>query len=195
MSLLVGIDEVGRGCWAGPVVAAAVVLDHDFAVSKDGTWKLMDSKLLTRKERELADSEIRKVAAAIGIGWVSAAQVDKLGLTESVRLAMRSALDHISVDYDEVIIDGHYNFLAENPKASALIRADSLVPAVSAASIIAKVARDNYMLQASKTYAGYGFDQHVGYGTRLHRDMLKRYGICELHRRTYKPVRAIMGQA
>lgn len=185
----VGIDEVGRGCWAGPVVAGAVVLPEDFI--HNGKWKLADSKLLSRKQREMADMEIRKIALSIGLGWVDAAELDSIGLTSAVALAMRRALSQIK-NYDEVIIDGQINFLQELPKTRALIKADALIPAASAASIVAKVARDNFMTEAAERYPEYGFDRHVGYGTALHLEKMKLHGLTPLHRHSFKPVKAVI---
>jgi ribonuclease HII len=182
--MLIGIDEVGRGCWAGPLLAGAVLLSESIP-------GLKDSKKLSKKQRERLDAEIRVQALAFGIGWVTPKEVDELGLTEAVRIAMRRALAQITVPYDEVIIDGSLNFLSDNPKATALIKADDSVPAVSAASIIAKVARDNFMVQAAKAYPGYGFEAHVGYGTAAHLLALKKLGICELHRLSYKPIQLL----
>ena len=183
--MLVGIDEVGRGCWAGPLVAGAVVL----ATPIPG---LKDSKKLSKKQRERLDAEIRVQALAFGIGWVTPNEVDTIGLTLAVKLAMERALAQVTVDYDEIIIDGSINFFKENPKARAIIKADDLVPAVSAASIIAKVARDTYMANAAKNYPGYGFESHVGYGTADHIRALKTLGVCDLHRLSYKPIRALL---
>lgn len=183
----VGIDEVGRGCWAGPLVAGAVVLPEDFQVPS--TWKLGDSKKLSKKQRELADAEIRKIAPGIGIGWVTPAEIDEIGLTAAVSLAMARALEHITNEYDEIIIDGHHNFLANAPKTRALIKADDTEPSVSAASIVAKVARDNYMASLDNEY---GFAQHVGYGTALHLARLREHGVSDQHRRSFKPVKALL---
>ncbi len=182
--MIVGIDEVGRGSWAGPLVAGAVLL-------KKPIPGLADSKQLNRLQREQLDVAIRKVAA-VGLGWVAPVEVDELGLTEAVRLAMQRALSEISQPYTEIIIDGNYNFLENNPRAHALVKADASVPAVSAASIVAKVARDNWMREAAKQYAVYGFEKHVGYGTKLHKEMLHLHGVCELHRRSYAPVREVL---
>lgn len=190
--ITVGIDEVGRGCWAGPLVAGAVIMPKNFVLPAGALWRLGDSKLLSKKQRDLADIEIRKIALALGIGWVDAKTIDKLGLTAAIRLAMQRALDQIDISYGEVIIDGNYNFLPESPKTSALIKADATMPAVSAASIIAKVARDNYMAKIIATYPGYGFEQHVGYGTALHVLKLKQLGISDLHRRSFRPVKALI---
>lgn len=181
----VGVDEVGRGCWAGPLVAGAVILGRPMR-------GLRDSKLLTRLQRELLDKRIRKNALAIGLGWASPQEIDELGLTRAVRLAMERALKQITIDYDELVIDGNYNFFPENSKAKAVIKADASVKCVSAASIVAKVARDNYMRQICARYPDYCFDRHVGYGTRLHLERLKQFGVCDLHRRSYAPVRALV---
>lgn len=189
---LVGIDEVGRGCWAGPLVAAAVVLDNNSIVSHDRAWKLGDSKVLTKLQRKRAAIGVQNTALAIGLGWASPGEIDSWGLTGAVRVAMQRALNQVRIPYDHIIIDGNYNFMPENPKVSTLVRADSLVPAVSAASIIAKVARDNYMTEAARKYKEYGFEKHVGYGTRLHREKLHLHGVCELHRISFMPVSAII---
>jgi ribonuclease HII len=183
--ITVGIDEVGRGCWAGPVVAGAVVLGQPLA-------GLKDSKQLTKKQRETLAASIQAQALAVGLGWVEALEVDDIGLTAAVGLAMSRALEQIMVAYDEIIIDGNFNFFPDNPKAKAVIKADASVPAVSAASIVAKVARDNFMAQVAGKYPGYGFEQHVGYGTALHLEKLKLHGICNLHRRSFKPIQALV---
>jgi len=179
--VIVGIDEVGRGCWAGPLVAGAVLLSTPIS-------GLKDSKQLSKKQREKLAAEIQVQAAAFGTGWVSPAEVDELGLTAAVSLAMRRALGQIVDAYDEIIIDGNINFLIDNPKARALVKADATVPAVSAASIIAKVARDRYMTEAAAKYPAYGFDRHVGYGTALHLKNLRLHGLCDLHRRSFRPI-------
>ncbi len=190
---LIGIDEVGRGCWAGPLVAAAVMLPDSYILPKNATWKLRDSKLLQKQARSAADIEIRKIALAIGIGWVSAKELDVVGLTHAVRLAMQRAVHDSGSDedfeYDEIIVDGNYNFLADNPKTRAVVRADGLIPAVSAASIVAKVARDAWMSEyACKLFPAYGFGSHVGYGTKRHIEALEAKGPCNLHRFSYKPI-------
>lgn len=168
------------------------MLPNGFELSSDATWRLADSKKLSKVARELADVEIRKVVVSLGLGWVSAAEVDEVGLTEAVRLAMQRALAEIKVGYDAVIIDGSYNFLADDPKASAVVKADGSVAAVSAASIVAKVARDKYMSQQALVYPHYGFESHVGYGTKQHIEALGTQGLCKLHRRSYKPVQQYM---
>ena len=185
LMITVGIDEVGRGCWAGPVVAGAVVLG-------DPINGLKDSKKLTRRQRETLGAVVHQSALAVGIGWVDAATIDKLGITTAVKRAMQRALAAVQVDYDEIIVDGHFNFLADYPASRALVRADDSVPAVSAASIVAKVARDNFMRELAGTNPGYGFERHVGYGTAYHLQQLRLLGVSDQHRRSYKPVKALL---
>ena len=182
--MIVGVDEVGRGCWAGPLVAGAVVL-------RSPIRGLRDSKKLTRLRREQLDVIIRAKAVAIGLGWVTPAEIDSLGLTAAVRLAMQRAVAQIPPGYDEIIIDGNYNYLSSMSGSKCLIKADDLIPAVSAASIVAKVARDAYMRTISKTYPGYGFEAHVGYGTRMHQSALATLGMCELHRQLFAPIKQL----
>lgn len=170
---------------AGPLVAGAVLLAKPIR-------GLKDSKKLTRSERERLDVIIRRQALAIGIGWVDAAELDSVGLTQAVRLAMQRAVEQITLDYDEIIIDGNYNYLAQNPKSKCLIKADDLVPAVSAASIVAKVARDDYMRKIALQYPGYSFETHVGYCTKAHMAALDLLGSCAQHRVSFAPVRAIL---
>ncbi|HSX07850.1 MAG TPA: ribonuclease HII [Candidatus Saccharimonadales bacterium] len=183
--MIVGIDEVGRGCWAGPLVAAAVALAEPIP-------GLKDSKKLSKAQRERLSALVYEKAQATGIGWVSPVEIDQLGLTAAVRLAMRRALEAITAPYDRVIIDGNLNFLSDNPKTEALIKADDLIPAVSAASIIAKVARDNYMAALKGEYQKYDFAKHVGYGTALHRQLLVLHGVSDIHRRSFKPIAALL---
>lgn len=184
MYMIIGIDEVGRGCWAGPLVAAAVLL----RIPIDG---LTDSKKLSKKRREMLDEQIKE-HAEVGIGWVSPADVDRLGLTAATAQAMRNALEQIHVSDAEVIIDGSINYLPDVQNTKNLIKADSLVPEVSAASIVAKVARDNYMAKIADKFPMYQFEKHVGYGTAQHLEMLKLYGVSELHRLSYKPIQALL---
>lgn len=179
--MIVGIDEVGRGAWAGPMAVGAVLLGD---VTIDG---LTDSKKLTKKQRERLDIEIRQKAVAIGIGWVSAKQIDTIGLSAALKLAARRALAHIHHDYKEIIIDGTIA-LIEDPRVTLLAKADLLIPCVSAASIVAKVARDNYMRHADGVFPGYEFVGHVGYGTAAHRQIIEERGVTPLHRLSFAPL-------
>lgn len=181
----VGIDEVGRGCWAGPLVAAAVIIDEPV----EG---LNDSKKLSAQKRKTLVKEIYLKAKAIGLGWVDAKRIDAIGLSAANREAMEQALGQIVVPWDRIIIDGNYNFLSHVAHTETMIGADGLVPSVSAASIVAKVARDAYMVDAAMQFPEYGFEKHVGYGTRFHHEQIKQHGVCELHRMSYKPLQALL---
>ena len=167
---ILGIDEVGRGPWAGPLVVGACVLGD---AQIEG---LTDSKKLTPKKREALAPIIRE-QAAVGLGWISAEELDRIGLSQALCKAARAAVKQIKVPFHEIIIDGTVNFLRDTPLAShvqVLKKADLLVPEVSAASIVAKVARDEYMYQLAKKYPGYGFEKHVGYGTAAHKAALEK---------------------
>lgn len=183
--IIVGVDEVGRGCWAGPLVAGAVIFDRPLR-------KMRDSKIIIKAEREKLAERIHKSALACGLGWVTPAEIDELGMTGATSLAMRRAVDELAMAYDEIIIDGIVNYLKDDPRARAIIKADASVPVVSAASIIAKVARDEYMAGIAAEYPDYAFERHVGYGTKLHQERLKLHGVSELHRRSFKPVQALL---
>ena len=185
--MIVGIDEVGRGCWAGPLVAAAVGFSPEVSIPE-----LNDSKKLTAKKRLRLTAEIKNVTKQIGVGWVWPREINKIGLTESVRLAMWRAYGELSIESTEVIIDGSINYLSQLKNSTAIIKADGSVPVVSAASIIAKVARDSYMQEISKKYPNYGFESHVGYGTKLHIEALQAYGILPIHRVGYKPIKKLL---
>ena len=181
MRYIVGIDEVGRGSWAGPLVAGAVILRRPI----DG---LRDSKKLTKLQRQKYSEIIHSYAPAIGLGWVTPKQIDKLGLTKAIALAMNLAIKQIEITYHEVIIDGNFNFLPLHPYSKAIAKADETIACVSAASIVAKVARDKYMAEISSKYPEYGFETNVGYGTAKHIQALNKYGICNIHRKSFRPV-------
>ncbi|MDO8336050.1 MAG: ribonuclease HII [Candidatus Saccharibacteria bacterium] len=185
--MILGIDEVGRGAWAGPLVVGAVVLGGQ---QIDG---LTDSKKLTPKRRSVLAREIKEKATAIGLGWVSAETIDKIGLSEALKMATRLAVKDIDTPYDEIIIDGTIKLL-DDPRVTTMKQADLLVPSVSAASIIAKVARDYYMSEvANKDYPQYGFKKHVGYGTAIHSETLAKNGPSLLHRLSFTPVKKTLG--
>ena len=183
--MILGIDEVGRGPWAGPLVVGAVVLG-DAAI--DG---LTDSKKLTKKKRDALDVLIREKASGFGLGWVPADEIDEIGLSAALRLATIRAVEQVTTPYSEIIIDGTINFLKETNKGqyvTTLPKADLLIQSVSAASIIAKVARDNYMALQDTIYPGYGFTSHVGYGTASHRTAIEKIGVTPLHRLSFAPL-------
>lgn len=183
--MILGIDEVGRGPWAGPLVVGAVVLG---GAAVEG---LADSKKLSKKRREELDVIIRAQASGYGLGWVSAGEIDEIGLSAALVLATKRAVEQVAATYHEIIIDGTINFLKDTTKGqyvTTLKKADSLVPAVSAASIIAKVARDTYMSEQDELYPEYGFKNHVGYGTSAHVAAIKLHGVTPLHRLSFAPL-------
>ena len=188
--MILGIDEVGRGPWAGPLVVGAVVLGCEI----EG---LTDSKKLSAKRREELNEEILKNASAVGLGWVSASEIDEVGLSDALKLATKRAVKQIKTPFHEIIIDGTINFLADTPLAShvtTIKKADLLIPSVSAASIVAKVARDKYMAEQGDAYAEYGFASHVGYGTAKHVAAIKKYGVTPEHRLSFAPLRKYQKQ-
>jgi len=183
--VVVGIDEVGRGSWAGPLTVSAVAISTPIP-------GLRDSKKLTILKRNLLESEIKRLALAIGIGWASSTEIDKLGLTKALNLATKRAIDQIDIQIDQIIIDGNVNFLPEDKRVKTVIKADAIIPSVSAASIIAKVSRDKWMKDvAASLYPGYGFEKNVGYGTAFHQLALQKYGICKIHRKSFQPIKNI----
>lgn len=184
--MILGIDEVGRGPWAGPLVVGAVILGD---AKIDG---LTDSKRLTKKQREKLDIEIRGKSAGYGIGWVDAEEIDKIGLSMALKTATIRAVEQIKTPYNEIIIDGTINFLADTNKSNyvtTIKKADLLIPCVSAASIIAKVTRDKFMEKQDDKYPGYEFKKHVGYGTKYHNEAIHKLGITPLHRLSFAPIK------
>ncbi|HEX9595085.1 MAG TPA: ribonuclease HII [Candidatus Saccharimonadales bacterium] len=180
---LIGVDEAGRGAWAGPLVAAAVALDKEIP-------GLNDSKRLTPKRRE-SFYEMILGDTQVGVGIVEPGDIDKHGLTWAQTAAMQRAVDNLGQIDAQIIVDGSVDYL-NLPNSRAVVRADSWVTSVMAASIIAKVTRDKIMAGYEAEYPGYGFSAHKGYGTAIHMRALKDLGICQLHRRSYKPVAALL---
>jgi ribonuclease HII len=180
---VVGIDEVGRGAWAGPIVAAAVMLPYGSIIEG-----INDSKVLSAKRRIELDRAIRRYALGIGIGWVSAAEVDRMGLSAAVIESGKRALAGLERDFDLVLLDGSQNYLDGIHPSAALVKGDALLPPVAAGSIVAKVARDRYMAGLDMHDARYQFGLHKGYGTAVHSDALAQYGISRHHRLSYKPL-------
>lgn len=196
--MILGIDEVGRGPYAGPLVIGACILG-DWQNSENAEWieKLTDSKKLFAKRREELYVLIKEKALAAATGWVSSAEIDKIGLSEALRLATRRAVEQIQktkVPFSEIIIDGTMNFLVGTKLekyVSTLKKGDFLVKEISAASILAKVERDKYMAELDAVYPEYGFGKHVGYGTAAHQKAMEEFGLTPEHRRSFRPVREI----
>lgn len=196
--MILGIDEVGRGPYAGPLVIGACILG-DWQNSENAEWieKLTDSKKLSAKRREELYVLIKEKALATATGWVSSAKIDEIGLSEALRLATRRAVEQIQktkVPFSEIIIDGTMNFLVGTKLekyVSTLKKGDFLVKEISAASILAKVERDKYMAELDAVYPEYGFGKHVGYGTAAHQKAMEEFGLTPEHRRSFRPVREI----
>ncbi len=192
---ILGIDEVGRGPLAGPLVVGAVILPDG---KKDWYGELADSKKLSAKKREVL-SDLISSEAAVGLGWVSNTELDDVGVSEALRIATRRAVKSIQglhAKFSQIIIDGKVNFLngtALSKYVSVLPKADALIKEVSAASIVAKVARDKYMRELGLKYPEYGFEKHMGYGTAMHRIAIDKYGICPEHRRSFEPCKSLTG--
>lgn len=184
--LLAGVDEVGRGPLAGPVVTAAVMLDNRHVIAG-----LADSKRLTAKKRQLLDMEIRTHALCYAIGQADVHEIDQLNILQATMLAMQRAVAGLSTRPDKVMIDG--NRIPDLAcEAEAIVGGDGLVAEISAASILAKVYRDGLMDELHKQYPQYGFDKNKGYPTAMHREALLQYGATPCHRRSFAPVRNVI---
>lgn len=183
---IAGVDEVGRGPLAGPVVAAAVILPEDFKAPG-----LNDSKQLTEKERDCFYTLIIEKAIAYGIGIVEAAEIDKLNIYSAAKKAMTQAVLNLKQRPDYVLIDA-MELSLPIPQQS-IIKGDEKSISIAASSVLAKVTRDNMMKEYSSMYPHYGFDKNMGYGTKEHLEALKHYGITPIHRRSFSPVQMYSG--
>ena len=180
---IAGIDEVGRGCLAGAVVAAAVILD----LSKPLPEGLNDSKKLSEKKRRQIDLEIRETAVAFSIAQVEAEEIDRINILQATKKAMRLAIENLQPKADFLLIDAVQ--LKEIPTPQkAIIKGDAISASIAAASIIAKTYRDNLMRELDVIYPEYGFTNHVGYGTKAHFEAIRQHGACPLHRKSFRGV-------
>ena len=177
---IVGIDEAGRGALAGPVIAAAVILPINCQISG-----VTDSKQLTPKQRAELFNEIHRTAIAVGVGCVNNKEIDQINILQATMRTMAQAIAQITPSPDYVLVDGTHLPEISLP-AKAIPKGDTLIQSIAAASIIAKVTRDRLMIELNKTYPGYGFQNHKGYGTLLHRQAIAQLGPCPIHRRSFK---------
>ncbi len=185
---IAGIDEAGRGCLAGPVVAAAVILP----CKVEGNWKeqIMDSKLLSADKREYLFAFIQETAISCGVGIISNEIIDKVNILQSTKLAMKKAIDQLNPQPDSLLID--FLKLPDIPLIQKSIpHGDGLVFSIACASIIAKVSRDRMMKELDEEYPGYGFCKHKGYWTAEHITSLNRLGPSPIHRRTFQPIKGM----
>ena len=184
--LIAGVDEAGRGPLAGPVVAAAVILDPVAPIPG-----LADSKLLSPRRRAELDAEIRECAVSFAIARVDVDVIDTINILQATMQAMREAVGRLNPAPERVLVDG--NRCPDLPyPVRAVVRGDASVAVISAASILAKVARDREMVEMDRRYPDYGFARHKGYGTRAHRAALLRFGPSPIHRRSFAPVKSVL---
>ncbi|MBR6580892.1 MAG: ribonuclease HII [Ruminococcus sp.] len=185
--ILCGVDEAGRGPLAGDVYAAAVVLSNDVLIDY-----LNDSKKISEKRREMLFDEIIEKADAYCIATASVAEIDEINILQATMLAMKRAVEGLGLNPDMALIDGNRMPDLDCP-ADNVIKGDAKSASISAASVLAKVARDRYMREIAEKYPQYCFEQHKGYGTKLHCDMLKQYGPSDVHRKTF--LKKILGES
>jgi len=180
---IAGVDEVGRGCLAGAVVAAACILD----LSKPLPEGLNDSKKISAKRREKLDEEIRAQAICFAIGQVEADEIDQINILQATKKAMRLAIVNLNPPADFLLIDALELRDVKLPQ-KGIIHGDAISASIAAASIIAKVYRDNLMCELDRIYPAYGFARHAGYGTKIHFEALRSHGACAIHRKTFRGV-------
>lgn len=191
---VVGVDEVGKGCLAGPVFASATILDFKalFALPAKQRALIRDSKTLSASQRETLIPLIHKISLSHATAKAEVIEIEQLGLQRATFLAMRRALHSLPSNFDFLLIDGKQKLpqLSQEPfRQQAVIKGDNLCYCIAAASILAKVARDQFMHKLAIKYPEYGFETHVGYATGRHREALKRFGACPIHRKNFAPVR------
>ena len=187
ISLVCGADEAGRGPIAGPVFAAAVILDPDHPI--DG---LKDSKKLSENRRDELAQLIKEKAKAWSVAQCSVAEIDELNILWASMLAMKRAIERLSIKPELALIDGNRCPKELSVRARAIVKGDDRIPVISAASILAKTARDAIMMELHNQYPEYGFDRHKGYPTAFHLAQLEKFGVSPVHRKTYAPVRKIL---
>ncbi|MBO9361103.1 MAG: ribonuclease HII [Thermoflexus sp.] len=185
-----GLDEAGRGAWAGPVVAAALILPPEPARLRRDLAPVRDSKALTPAEREALFPEILQVALAVGVGMAGPEEIDAMGIVPATCLAMERALRALLIPAEALIVDALT--LPVSLPQRVLVRADARCLSVAAASVVAKVTRDRWMAEADRLYPAYGFARHKGYGTPAHRRALRLHGLSPIHRRTFAPVQGLL---
>lgn len=187
-----GLDEVGRGPLAGPVVASAVIIDAKLITSVDTFDKIKDSKKLSQRQREKWFKFLTGIPEIkYGIGIISERVIDKINVLEATKNAMQQALDKLGITPDFLLIDGNFTLEKIDLNQKAIPQGDAKVISIAAASIIAKVTRDRIMSKYGEIYPRYNFAKHKGYGTALHVEMIRKYGPCAIHRRSFEPIKSL----
>ncbi|MBU1164804.1 ribonuclease HII [Patescibacteria group bacterium] len=184
---IVGIDEAGRGAWAGPIVAGAIILPKRLT----SKIKINDSKKLTAKQRQTSYDWLIKNSLSWSVASVSQETIDKIGIQKSNILAFKTAVKNLKIIPDYILVDA-INFKYKKYQVEPIIKGDQKIVSIAAASIIAKVYRDNLLKMFHNKHPQYGFDRHKGYGTKKHYDMICKNGICKLHRKSYHPIKGFM---
>ena len=199
LGMFAGVDEVGVGPLAGPVIAAAVVFDFrkklfDTKIKNSWTREVRDSKKLSHEKREELVKFIIKHALTFGIGKSSVTEIDQINILQSRLIAMKRAIENLGKKPQIVLIDGNRSIPDLQIQQRLIVRGDEKVFSIAAASILAKVTRDNILKNLHKQFPQYGFDKHKGYGTQFHFEMIQKYGPSEVHRKSFEPIKSMIAQ-
>ena len=186
-----GIDEVGRGCLAGPVYSGAVILDKNKIFEDNFFEKIKDSKKVSTKVRENLVNYINEISISTAVGYCTAEEIDEIGIQNAVKLSMKRALNNLSIKPNYLLIDS-LSIDSKIPQKN-IIRGDQASKSISSASIIAKVSRDSYMInELSNEYPNYSFEKNKGYGTKVHMEAIKNFGITNIHRKSFEPIKSMI---
>lgn len=190
-----GVDEVGRGCLAGPVVAACVVLDYSrlWDLPESSKKLIRDSKTLSQPQRQSVIATIHSVSLSYAIGEASSVEIETHGIANATFLAMNRAIQQIQVPIQILLVDGNQAIRNQTIPQKTVVKGDSLCFTIAAASILAKEHRDQFMKEQAQLFPVYGFESHVGYGTAAHLAAIRSSGICHLHRKNFAPIREMLG--
>jgi len=192
LNLVAGVDEVGRGPLAGPVLSACVAISKDQEIDEELLREVRDSKKISEKKREKLCALIFSNIKNVGVAMCDREKIDEINILQASLLSMKKAVENLSIKPEMIFVDGNNEIRGLNISQKTVIKGDSKVFCIAAASIVAKVTRDNMMKEYHRLYPEYGFDKHKGYGTKLHIEMLQIHGACPIHRRTFSPVAKVI---